>query len=87
MMYSYDDLPVRPWNKVNVKRRENGEYYRQMWKETRNLRSKIVSITSFNEWHEGTQIESAVIKEGYEDYGIDPDQYLKLTRKVESFFI
>lgn len=86
-MCSYDDLPVRPWNKGNVKGRETGTYYKQMWKETRNLRSKIVSITSFNEWHEGTQIESAVIKEGYEDYGRDPDLYLKLTREVQRFFM
>ena len=53
-----------------------------MWKEAINIHSEIVSVTSFNEWHEGSQIESAVKKEGYEDYGNDPDFYLKLTRKV-----
>ena len=53
-----------------------------MWKEVRKVNAEIVSITSFNEWHEGTQIEAAVSKEGYEDYGGDPQKYLKLTRKV-----
>ena len=53
-----------------------------MWREAINIHSEIVSVTSFNEWHEGSQIESAVKKEGYEDYGNDPDFYLKLTRKV-----
>ena len=53
-----------------------------MWEEALATDPTIVSVTSFNEWHEGTQIESAVKKQGYEDYGNDPDFYLKLTRKV-----
>ena len=65
--------------------RENGAYYKKMWKAAARLKPAIISITSFNEWHEGTQIESAVKKEGYEDYGKDADMYLKLTRKVHTF--
>lgn len=81
-MYSYDDLPVRQWNQRNVHDRRNGEYYKEMWMAAVSLNPEILSITSFNEWHEGTQIESAVKREGYADYGNDPEMYLKLTRKV-----
>lgn len=78
----YDDLPVRPWNEKNTHSRENGEYYKQMWREAIQIESTLISITSFNEWHEGSQIEKAVEKEGYEDYGEDPELYLHLTREV-----
>ena len=54
-------------------------------------RPHLVSITSFNEWHEGTQIERAqdvralntnINKNGaYLDYGPQgPDLYLNMTR-------
>ncbi|VDM43354.1 unnamed protein product [Toxocara canis] len=45
----------------------------------------IVSITSFNEWHEGTQIEPAVpfvdnqTNFIYNEYSKGPEQYLHLT--------
>jgi len=48
----------------------------------------MLSITSFNEWHEGTQIEAAVSRAGgsaggrvYLDYGEGgPDTFLQRTR-------
>ena len=46
-----------------------------------------ISITSFNEWHEGSQIEKAIpmkTHDGYQysDYSpMEPDYYLSLTRK------
>ena len=78
----YDDSPVRPWNGVNTKSRNNGNYYRELWKAALQLKPEIISITSFNEWHEGTQIETAVKKQGYDDYGRDPDMYLKITKEM-----
>ena len=81
----YDDTVVRPWNFRNTKDRLGGNYYRQMWADALQLQPEIVSITSFNEWHEGTQIEKAVQKEGYSDYGSDPEFYLKLTREVSDW--
>ena len=69
----YDDLQVRPWNAENVQERAHGGNYnnsfRQATDAVRNEKRrgladdlKWVSITSFNEWHEGTQIEPASTK-------------------------
>jgi glycoprotein endo-alpha-1,2-mannosidase len=43
-----------------VKPRRNGRTYDAMWKAAITARADAVTITSFNEWHEGTQIEPAV---------------------------
>ncbi|XP_022103516.1 glycoprotein endo-alpha-1,2-mannosidase-like [Acanthaster planci] len=87
----YDDVKVRPWNGVNTHLRQNGEYYKESFTAAMNQTPPVISITSFNEWHEGTQIESAVPKPSrnlrYFDYlPNDPDYYLTLTRQmVEKF--
>ncbi|MCJ7626737.1 MAG: hypothetical protein MUO76_24865 [Anaerolineaceae bacterium] len=54
----------------------------------------LVAITTFNEWHEGTQIEPAASKVttpngyAYLDYGkLSPDGYLKLTREWSDRFL
>jgi glycoprotein endo-alpha-1,2-mannosidase len=84
----YSDTRIRPWNGANFKSREGGEYYRRMFEKAKTVKPKFISITSFNEWHEGTQIEPAVEKktEGfvYEDYGsgVDPGEYLRITREL-----
>ena len=83
----YNDLQVRPWNKVTTRDRRNGSYYQEGFKNgVKYTRSGILSITSFNEWGEGTQIESAVPKEGsrvYLDYTPrGGDFYLQLTREM-----
>ena len=83
----YDDLQVRPWNKKTSQGRKGGEYYREGFAAA--LASRVggmVSITSFNEWGEGTQIEPAVEmkREGYTylDYTPHgPGFYLELTRE------
>ncbi len=80
----YADTRIRPWNNVNTRSRENGAYYDRMFESALKCNPPIVSITSFNEWHEGTQIEPAAPKEipgyRYEDYGDQaPDYYLKRT--------
>jgi hypothetical protein len=40
--------------------RNNGANYDNQWNGAINAGADIVSITSYNEWHEGTQIEAAV---------------------------
>jgi glycoprotein endo-alpha-1,2-mannosidase len=43
-----------------VKQRHNGRTYDSMWKMAVASGADRVTITSFNEWHEGTQIEPAI---------------------------
>lgn len=82
----YVDTQVRPWNGHNTRNREHGGYYEQSFRAAQGCRASIISITSFNEWHEGTQIEKAVPKQNgkfvYLDYAPqNPDYYLSITRK------
>uniref|UniRef100_A0A915CF32 Glycoprotein endo-alpha-1,2-mannosidase n=1 Tax=Parascaris univalens TaxID=6257 RepID=A0A915CF32_PARUN len=81
----YDDTRIRAWNAEHTKNRSDGEYYSRMFQMAHIARADIVSITSFNEWHEGTQIEPAVPftdnQTGfvYSEYSKGPEQYLHLT--------
>lgn len=80
----YDDTRIRPWNTANQRDRENGAYYDRMWQAALDADTEFVSITSFNEWHEGTQIEPAVPKKipGYTYLDCrprPPDYYLTRT--------
>ena len=87
----YIDTTIRPWNKRNTKQRQGGKYYEDSFKAALAAKPPLISITSFNEWQEGTQIETAVPKQyqdvTYLDYKPgSPDHYLQLTRKwVEKF--
>ncbi|KAJ8606374.1 hypothetical protein CTAYLR_009314 [Chrysophaeum taylorii] len=84
----YDDLRVRPWNGANSRPRNAGAYYDTMWTAAVESGARVVGVTSFNEWHEGTQIEASVpfssSRDGvppYEDYGsLGPEFYLDRTR-------
>ena len=84
----YIDTRIRPWNDKNTRDRENGRYYETMFMKALNVNPDYIGITSFNEWHEGTQIEPAVPKRisayTYEDYGedVDPLFYINKTRAL-----
>lgn len=92
----YDDEKIRPWNSRNTKSRgAHGEYYRESWANALETGSPVVGLTSFNEWHEGTQIEDAAVavREGtagasspgkFKDYGADnpPSLYVDITAEV-----
>jgi hypothetical protein len=54
----YDDTVVRDGNAPFD--RENGEYYKARWNDAISLKPDWISITSWNEWHEGTEIEPSV---------------------------
>jgi glycoprotein endo-alpha-1,2-mannosidase len=73
----YADTRIRPWNEKTTKSRDQGRYYEEMFKNAVNTTPDFISITSFNEWHEGTQIEPVIPKEipsfTYLDYGEDTD--------------
>jgi Glycosyl hydrolase family 99 len=52
-----------------VKPRRQGRRYDDMWRGAVAARADLVTITSYNEWHEGTQIEPArAIRSGYLSY-------------------
>lgn len=81
----YIDTQVRAWNYENTRHRRHGKYYESSWKNAIDSGAKIITITSFNEWHEGTQIEpakSASTKDfTYLDYEPEgPNSYLNLTK-------
>jgi len=80
----YIDTRVRPWNGRTTRDRENGKYYDRMFEDAINSKVKYIGITSFNEWHEGTQIEPAIPFKSdafpYLDYEpLPPDYYLNRT--------
>lgn len=82
----YADLRIRPWNTSNQRGREEGAYYQRMAESALGLNPPLIGMTSFNEWHEGTQIEPAGIAETedfkYQDYGaVGHRGYLDLTRQ------
>ena len=83
----YEDTRVRPWNAANSKDRGGGSYYEGMFDAAlQGAQATVISITSFNEWHEGTQIEPAIPKVAvgftYQDYSPHgPDFYLEKTRQ------
>lgn len=54
---------------LRVKPRRDGRRYDAMWRGAVRARADLVTITSYNEWHEGTQIEPARAgRSGYESY-------------------
>ncbi|XP_072355616.1 glycoprotein endo-alpha-1,2-mannosidase-like isoform X2 [Scyliorhinus torazame] len=82
----YIDTSIRAWNNHNTRNRVNGKYYETALSTALLVRPEIITITSFNEWHEGTQIEMAVPKKSSQLVYLDylphkPDIYLELTRK------
>eukprot|EP00761_Pharyngomonas_kirbyi_P014417 gb/GECH01014447.1/.p1 GENE.gb/GECH01014447.1/~~gb/GECH01014447.1/.p1 ORF type:complete len:451 (+),score=86.97 gb/GECH01014447.1/:1-1353(+) len=58
----YKDTKIRPWNGHNVKGRKSGEYYSLMWKYAILSCADFISINSYNNWLDGTQIEPAIPK-------------------------
>jgi glycoprotein endo-alpha-1,2-mannosidase len=50
---------VRATGDKHVKPRRDGRTYDSMWKGAIRSKPDGVTITSYNEWHEGTQIEPA----------------------------
>jgi hypothetical protein len=74
-MPGYDDTPLRGEGRPTLHRRR-GEFYRDSWKVAAKFVDReqpLLFVTSFNEWHEGTELEPS------EEYG---DRYLKLTKEL-----
>lgn len=80
----YNDTRIRPWNNAATRDRGNGAYYRKMLGAAVDSGAALVSITSWNEWGEGTQIEPSRLPADdicdHMDYGANSDLYLDVTR-------
>ena len=75
-------------------RATNGDYYKEALGNAKRNTKRFISITSFNEWHEGTNIERAIPNEKrkdsgekYKDYGVNGEYYyIDLTKDILSPF-
>ena len=93
----YVDHNIRPWNTHNSRHRAHGHYYNDMWQKAMDANPDAMSVTSYNEWGEGTQIEPARNNQydehghvkrdpsgaEYTDYHDEggPNAYLEMTKK------
>ena len=57
----YDDTTIRPQS-GQERSREGGARYDAFWRGAMSAGPDVVSVTSYNEWHEGSQIEPATPK-------------------------
>ncbi|MFC4111290.1 ThuA domain-containing protein [Nonomuraea zeae] len=62
-----DDRAV-PGNTTPTLARDNGATYDKEWANAIATAPTWVSITSFNEWHEGSVLEPAVVRSGYQSF-------------------
>ena len=59
----------RATGEARTRSRLDGATYDQMWRAVIRARADVVTITSYNEWHEGTQIEpAAAVGPPYDSY-------------------
>ncbi len=72
----YDDSNVRPKNPI-IRLRDEGKLYKKLWEDAIKADVDWVLICTFNEWHEGTEIEPSL------EYG---RFYLQLTREYANRF-
>jgi hypothetical protein len=73
VMPGYDDRKLKGFNRP-VLERKDGKFYKEFWEVAKKYLDpslKMVLITTFNEWHEGTEIEPS------KEYGT---KYLELTK-------
>lgn len=68
--------------------RSNGQYYGVAWRTAFAIGSQFISISSYNDWSSGTQIEEAIPYPASKDYQpTGPRKYLDLTRYWVDEFI
>ncbi|MBN2070576.1 MAG: alpha-mannosidase [Candidatus Krumholzibacteriota bacterium] len=75
----YDDTRIRPLNRANTVERRDGEYLSEVMGNAIRISPSFMCVDSFNDWHNGTQIELAIPFEidgyRYMDYGQRPSSY------------
>lgn len=77
----YNDNRIRPWNKKNTKDRAKGAYYDRFFEAAVTSNLDWIGVTSFNEWHEGTQLEPA------QPYKFDDTLYLDYEGLPEDYYL
>jgi glycoprotein endo-alpha-1,2-mannosidase len=65
-----------------VRPRLHGATYDRMWLSALRARPDLVTITSYNEWQEGTQIEPALPKDGMQAYEGAWDRYGRAAQRA-----
>lgn len=87
----YDDRPIREGDRSAWQVERDGfTRYDSMWRMAIRMGfvPDYITVTSFNEWGEGTQIEPAIPHTGSEDYGtLPPDAYLDRTAEWVSTYL
>ncbi|XP_058462045.1 glycoprotein endo-alpha-1,2-mannosidase isoform X2 [Malaya genurostris] len=72
----------------NIKRyRSNGQYFDVAWRTALKNNAQLITINSYNNWVDGTQIEAAIPVFGFRDYlPGSPEKYLDLAQSwIEEF--
>jgi len=67
--------------------RRRGQTYDRMWRAALDAAPDMVTITSYNEWHEGTQIEPASVEPAWEGYASYEGAWGRHGRAAENAYL
>ena len=70
-----------------VEPRRRGQTYDRMWRAALNAAPDMVTVTSYNEWHEGTQIEPASVEPTWEGYASYEGAWGRHGRAAENAYL
>jgi glycoprotein endo-alpha-1,2-mannosidase len=70
-----------------VEPRRRGQTYDRMWHAALDAAPDMVTVTSYNEWHEGTQIEPASVEPAWEGYASYEGAWGRHGRKAENAYL
>ena len=72
---------------TTVEPRRRGRTYDRMWRAALNAAPDMVTVTSYNEWHEGTQIEPASVEPTWEGYASYEGAWGRHGRAAENAYL
>ena len=72
---------------TTVQPRRRGQTYDRMWRAALNAAPDMVTVTSYNEWHEGTQIEPASVEQRWAGYASYEGAWGRHGRAAESAYL
>jgi glycoprotein endo-alpha-1,2-mannosidase len=72
---------------TTVEPRRRGQTYDRMWRAALNAAPDMVTVTSYNEWHEGTQIEPASVEPRWAGYASYEGAWGRHGRAAESAYL